>query len=77
MKANAMEEFDNREDFEITFFTGVHRGGIEYGIRIFDVVDFVRREGRMNNIVSKIKESLVIIFLDGDIGMDRKAAMVP
>ena len=43
MKANAMEEFDNGEDFEITFFSGMHRGGIDDGIAILDVVDFVRR----------------------------------
>ena len=41
MKANAMEEFDNGEDLEITFFSGMHRGGIDDGIAVFDVVDFV------------------------------------
>jgi hypothetical protein len=77
MKANTMEEFDNRENFEVTFFSGMHRGSIDNGGRIFDVVDFMRREGRMNNIVREIKESLIIVFLDGDIGMDREAGMAP
>ena len=31
----------------------------------------------MNNIVSKVKESLIIVFLDRDIGMDREAGMTP
>jgi hypothetical protein len=77
MKANTMEEFDNRENFEVTFFSGMHRGSIDNGGRIFDIVDFMRREGRMNNIVREIKESLIIVFLDGDIGMDREAGMAP
>jgi hypothetical protein len=77
VKADAMEEFDDREDFEITFFSGMHRGGIDDGIAIFDVVDFMRREGRMNNILREIKEGEIIVFLDGDIGMDRETAMVP
>jgi len=77
MKANAMEEFDNGEDFEVTFFSGMHRGSIDNGGRIFDVVDFMRREGRMNNIVSKVKECLIVVFLDGDIGMDREPGMAP
>ena len=76
MKANAMEELDSGEDFEVTFFTGMHGRSIDNGGRIFDVVDFMRREGRMNNIVSKVKECLIVVFLDGDIGMDREAAMV-
>ncbi|OGF66332.1 MAG: hypothetical protein A2Y62_21465 [Candidatus Fischerbacteria bacterium RBG_13_37_8] len=29
MEADAMEEFNDREDFEITFFTFVHRGSID------------------------------------------------
>ena len=69
MKANTMEEFDNRENFEVTFFSGMHRGSIDNGGRIFDIVDFMRREGRMNNIVREIKESLIIVFLDGDISV--------
>ena len=77
MKANTMEEFDNRENFEVTFFSGMHRGSIDNGGRIFDVVDFMRREGRMNNIVSEIKQGLIIIFIDRDIGMDRETAMAP
>jgi hypothetical protein len=55
----------------------MHRGSIDNGGRIFDVVDFMRREGRVNNIMSKVKESLIIVFLDGDIGMDREAGMAP
>jgi hypothetical protein len=77
MKANAMKEFNDREDFEITFFTFVHRGGIEDGIRIFYVVYFIRGEGGMNNILSEIGESLVVVMRDGDIGMNREAAMAP
>ena len=42
MKADAMEEFDNGEDFEITFFAGMHGGGIDDGMSFFDVVDFMR-----------------------------------
>jgi len=72
-----VQEFDNREDFEVTFFSGMHRGSIDNGIRIFDVVDFMRREGRVNNIVSKIQECLIVVFLDGNITMDRETAMVP
>jgi hypothetical protein len=52
MKADAMEEFNNGEDLEITFFGWVHGGGIDDGIGIFDVVYFLRREGEMNNILS-------------------------
>jgi len=77
MKANAMEEFDDGEDFEITFFSGMHRGSIDNGGRIFDVVDFMRREGRVNNIVREIKEGLIVVFLDGGIDMDRETAMAP
>ena len=77
MKADAMEEFDDGEDFEITFFSGMHRGSIDNGGRIFDVVDFMRREGRVNNIVSKVKKCLIVVFLDGDIDMDREAGMAP
>ena len=77
MKADAMEEFDDREDFEITFFTFMHRGGIDDGIRIFDVIDFIRGERRVNNILSEIGESLVVVMRDGDIGMNREAAMEP
>ena len=65
MKANAMEEFDNWENFEITFFAGMEGGGIENGIGIFDVVDFMSGERRVNNILSEIEQSLIIIFLDG------------
>jgi hypothetical protein len=59
-----MEEFDNREDFEVTFISGMHRGSIDNGGRIFDEVDFMRRERRVNNIVSKAKkfELLAIVF---------------
>jgi len=46
-------------------------------VSIFDVVDFVGREGRVNTILIKIKESLNVVFLDGDIGMYRETAMVP
>ena len=77
MKANTMEEFDNREDFEVTFFSGMERGGIDDRISFFDVVDFMRIEGRMNNIVSEIKQGLIIIFMDGGIDMDRETAMAP
>jgi len=31
----------------------------------------------MNNIVSEIKQGLIIIFMDRDIGMDREAGMAP
>jgi len=77
MKADAMEEFDNREDFEVTFFSWMHRGSIDNGGRIFDVVDFMRRERRVNNIVGEIKEGLIVVFLDGGIEMDREAGMAP
>ena len=77
MKANTMEEFDNREDFEVTFFSGMERGGIDDGIGLIDIVNFMRREGRMNNIVSEIKQGMIIIFMDRDIGMDREAGMAP
>jgi hypothetical protein len=50
MKADVVEEFNNGEDLEITFFAGMEGRGIEYGIGVFDVVYFIRREGRMNNI---------------------------
>lgn len=50
MKVDTMKEFDDREDFEITFFTFMHRGGIQEGIRIFDVSDFIKGERRVNNI---------------------------
>jgi len=55
----------------------MHRGSIDNGGRIFDIVDFMRREGRMNNIVREIKEGMIIIFMDSDIGMDREAGMAP
>jgi hypothetical protein len=77
MEADAMEEFDDREDFEITFFTFMHRGGIDDGIRIFDVIDFIRGEGWMNTILGEIGERLVIVIRDGDVGMNREAAMAP
>jgi anti-sigma factor ChrR (cupin superfamily) len=77
MKADAMEEFDNRDDFEVTFFSGMERGGIDNGIGLFDIVDFMRREGRVNNIVREIKECLIVVFLDGGIDMDRETAMSP
>ena len=77
MKANAMEEFDDEENFEITFFSGKEGGGIDNRIRIFDVVDFVRREGRVNNILREIKEGVIVVFLDGDINMDGETAMLP
>jgi len=77
MKADAVKDFNGRKDLEITFFSWMHRGCIDNGISIFDVVDFVRREGRANNIVSKIKESLIVVLLDGDIIMDREPGMVP
>ena len=54
MKADAMEEFNNREDFEITFFTFVHRGSIDNGMSFFYVSDFIRGEGRVNNILGKV-----------------------
>ncbi len=72
-----MEEFDDGENFEITFFSGMEGGGIDNRIRIFDVVDFVRREGRVNNILREIKEGVIVIFLDGDINMDGETAMLP
>jgi hypothetical protein len=50
MKADAVEKFDGREDLEITFFCWVYGGGIDDGIGISDVVDFVRGKGRVNNI---------------------------
>jgi len=34
MKADAMEEFDDGEDFEIAFFAWMHREGIDNGISI-------------------------------------------
>ncbi|OGF67203.1 MAG: hypothetical protein A2Y62_09440 [Candidatus Fischerbacteria bacterium RBG_13_37_8] len=77
MEADAMEEFDNREDFEITFFTFVHRGGIEDGISFFYVIDFMRRKGVMDNILSEIGESQLIVIRDGDVGMNRESAMAP
>ena len=72
-----MEEFNDRKDFEITFFTFMHRGGIDDGIRIFDVIDFSRGERGVNNILSEIGESLVIVMRDGDIGMNGESAMAP
>jgi hypothetical protein len=77
MEADAMEEFNDREDFEITFFTFVHRGSIDNGMSFFYVIDFMRREGRVNNILSEIGERLVIVMRDGDVGMNREAAMAP
>ena len=72
-----MDEFDDGEDFEITFFSRMEGGGIDDRIGIFDVVDFLRGEGRVNNILSEVKESRIIIFLDGDIGMDGETGVVP
>jgi len=77
MKADAMEKFNDGEDFEVTFFGGMERGGIDDGIGLIDIVDFMKREGRVNNIVSEIKECLVVVFLDGGIDMDRETAMAP
>jgi len=77
MKTNAMEEFNDGENLEITFFSWMEGGGIDNRIRIFDVVDFVRRKGRMNNILREIKEGVIVIFLDGDINMDGETAMLP
>jgi hypothetical protein len=37
MDADTVEEFDNGEDFEITFFSVMHRGSIDNGISIFDI----------------------------------------
>jgi hypothetical protein len=54
MEADAMEEFDDREDFEITFFCFVHGGGIDNGISFFYVVNFMRREGGVNDILSEV-----------------------
>jgi len=77
MKADAMEEFNDREDFEITFFTFMHRGGIDNGMSFFDVIDFIRGERGVNNILSEIGESLVVVMRDGDIGMNGEAAVAP
>ena len=77
MKTNAMEEFNDREDFEITFFAGMEGGGIDDGMSLFDVVDFVRGEGRMNNILGEIEQGGIIIFLDGDISVDRETGVTP
>jgi hypothetical protein len=77
MEADAVEKFDDREDLEITFFSGMEGGGIEYGIGIFDIVDFVRGEGRVDNILSEIEQGGIIIFFYGDIGMDRETGMAP
>ena len=55
----------------------VHGGGIDDGISFFYVVNFIRGERGVNNILSEIGESLVIVMRDGDIGMNAKAAMAP
>ena len=72
-----MKEFDDRENFEITFFTFVHRGGIDNGMSFFYVIAFIRRERGVNNILSEIAESLVVVMRDGDIGMNGEAVMMP
>ena len=77
VKANAMEKFDYGEDFKITFFAWMHGRGIDDGMSIFDVVDFVRRERRVDNILSEIEQSVIVVFLYGDIGMDRETGMTP
>ena len=77
MKADAMEEFNDREDFEVTFFTFMHRRGVDDRISFLDVVDFIRGKGVMNNILSEVRESLDIVMRDGDVGMNRETAMVP
>ena len=77
MKADAMEEFDNGEDLEVTFFAGMEGGGIDDRIGFFDVVDILRGEGGVDDVLSEAKEGRIIIFLDGDIGMDGETGMAP
>jgi hypothetical protein len=77
VEADTMEEFNNGKDFEIAFFTGVQGRGIDDGMRIFDVLNFMRGERRVDNILSEIEQCLIIIFLDGDIGMNRETGVTP
>jgi len=77
MEADAVDEFDDGKDFEVTFFTVMEGGGIDDGMSFFDVVDFLGGEGRVNNVLSEIKEGGIIIFLDRNIDMDRETGMAP
>ena len=52
METDAMDEFNDGKDFEVTFFTVMEGGGIDDGMSIFDVVDFMSGERRVNNILS-------------------------
>ena len=49
MKANTMEEFDNREDFEVTFFSGMHRGEFFFQHMKDRKIEFCMKRQRRNH----------------------------